>query len=266
MASQNATLKRRRVSEDLNSATSYRATSIEAHGYPRTGPDPANRNRSGTDDHIYHDAIDYTREPGKRQRPSLLSDEDDQEVNSSQTRLTSEELLPSTTRGVGRYSFDAYRRQKSKLKKLAPVATLPSLGAMSVRLVAGFENSVANDAPEPSPGTQAKPIELSDSLSSGTDDDENDKANYIHPGQLPIQRDLADSDNLTQPGQETQLSLSTSAFESQGSTGPSVRTNMGKIQHRKEAYKAARELSGDWKVEHSLISSRTSHEEEEIEL
>ena len=266
LASQNATLKRRRVSEDLNSTTSYRATSIEAHGYPRTGSDPANRYRSDTDDYTYHDAIDYTRGPGKRQRPSLLSDEDDQEVKSSQTRLTSEELLPSTTRGVGRSSFDAYRRQKSRLIKLAPVATLPSLGALSVRSVTGFENSVANDAPEPSPGMQAKPIELSDSFSSGTDDDEYDKANYFLPGQLPIREDLTDSDNPTQPGQGTQLSLSTSAFESQGSTGPSVRTNMGKIQHRKEAYKAARELSGDWEVEHSLISSRTSHDEEEIEL
>ena len=266
LASQNATLKRQRVSEDMNSTTSCRATSIEAHGYPRTGSDPATRYRSDTDDHTYLDAIDYTRGPGKRQRHSLLSDEDDQEVKSSQTRPTSEELLPSTTRGAGRYSFDAYRRQRSKLIMPAPVATLPSQGAMSVRSVAGFGNSVANDAPESPPGMQAKPTELSDSLSSGTDDDENDKANYVLPGKLPIQEDLANSDNLTQPGQETQLSLSTSAFESQGSTSPSVGSNMEKIQHRKEAYKAARELGGDWEVEHSLISSRTSHDEGEIEL
>ena len=266
LASQNATLKRQRVSEDRNSPTSYRVTSIEANGSPRTGSDPANRYRSDTEDHTYHDAIDYARGRVKRQRPSLLSDEADQEVNSSQTRVSSEELLPSTTRGVPRYSFDAYRRQSSKSITPAPVATVPSAGAMSVSFGPGFQNPVASDAPEPSPGMQAKPIELSDYLSSGTDDDENDIAEDFLPDQLPIHEGLPDSGNLTQSGQETQLSLSTSAFESQGSNCPSVGINMGKIQHRKEAYKAARELSGDWEVEHSLVSSRTSHYEEEIEL
>ena len=265
LASQNATLKRQRISEDRNSPTSYRVTSIEANGSPRTGSDPANRYRSDAEDHTYHDAIDYARGRVKRQRPSLLSDEADEEVNSSQTRVSSEELLPSTTRGVPRCSFDAYRRQSSRSITPAPVATIPSADAMSVRFGPGFQNPVASDAPEPSPGMQAKPIELSDYLSSGTDDDENDKAEDFPPGQLLIQG-LPESGNLTQSGQETQLSLSTSAFESQGSNHPIVGGDTGKIQHRKEAYKAVRELSGDWEVEHSLVSSRTSHYEEEIEL
>ncbi len=266
LASQKVTSKRQRVSEDMNSTTSYRETSIEANVYQRTGSDPANRYRSDTDDHTYYDALDCTQGPGTRQQPSLLSDENDQEVKSSQTRLSSEELLPSTTQGVTRYSFDAYRRQSSKSITPARVATLPSPGAMNVRFVAGFENSIANDAPEPSPGMQPKPTELSDFLSSCTDDDENDKAEGFLLDQLPIQEDFPDRDNLVQPGRETQLSLSTSAFDSQGSSRPSVGTNMEKIQHRKEAYKAARELSGDWEVEHSLVSLRTDHDEEEIEL
>ena len=41
---------------------------------------------------------------------------------------------------------------------------------------------------------------------------------------------------------------------------------MKKIQHRKEAYTAARELSGAWGVEHSLVSLRARHDKEEIEL
>lgn len=266
LASQNATLKRQRVSEDVNSTTSYRETSIEANGYQCTGSNPANRYRSDTDDHTYHNALDCSRGPAKRQRPSLLSDEDDQDVKSSQTRQSSEELLPSATHGVTRYSFDAYRRQSSKSTTPARVATLPGPGAMSVRFLAGFENSVASDAPEPSPGMQAKPIELSNSLSSCTDDDENDKGEGSLLDQLPIQEGFPDSDNLIQSGRETQLSLSTSAFDSQGSNRPSVGTNMERIQHRKEAYKAVREHSGDWEVEHSLVSSRTSHDEEEIEL
>lgn len=266
LASQNARLKRQRVSEDMNPTASYRETTIEANGYQRPSSDSANRYRSDADDHAYSDALDCTRGPGKRQRPGLLSDEDDQEVKSSRTRLSSEELLPSKTKVVTRYSFNTYRRQTSKSVTPAPVAILPSPGAMSVRFVAGFENSVASDAQEPSPGMQDKPIEFSDTLSSCTDDDENDRAEDFRPDQLPIQEDLPDSDNLTQPGRETQLSLSTSAFESQGSNGPSVGANMGKIQHRKEAYKAARELGGDWGVEHSLVSSRITHDEEEIEL
>lgn len=263
LASQNTTLKRQRISEDINSTKSYRETSIEANGYQRTGSDPANRYHSDTDDHTYHDALDCTRGAGKRQRASLLSDEDDQEVKSSQTRLSSEELLPSTTRGVTRCLFDAYRRQSSRSITPARVATLPGLGVASVSSVPGFENSVASDAPEPSPGMQAKPIELSDSSSSCTDDDENEG---FLLDQLPIQEDFPAGDNLIQSGRETQLSLSTSAFESQGSIRPSVGTNVEKIQHRKEAYKAARELSGDWEVEHGLVSSRTDHDEEEIEL
>ena len=267
LARQNATLNRQRVAEDMNPTMSYRETSVEAIGCQRTGSDPANRYRSDTDDHPYNDALDCTRGAGKRQRLSPPFDEDDQEVRSSQTRPSSEELFPSTTQGVTRYSFDAYRRKSSKLTAPARVATLLSPGAMSVRFGTGFEHLVTSNTLEPSPGTQAKPFELSDSLSSRTDDDDdNDKAEGFLLDQLPIQRDFRDSDNLIQSGRETQLSLSTSAFESQGSDRPYVGTNMEKIQHRKEAYKAARELSGDWEVEHSLVSSRTDHDEEEIEL
>ncbi len=201
--------------------------------------------------------------PGKCQRPSSPFDENNQEVKSSQTGLSSEELFPSKTQRATRYSFGAYRRQSRKSTMPTHVATLPSPGAVSVRLGAGYENLVASDAPEPSPGMQAKPIELSDSSSSCTDNDENDKAEGFLLDQLPIQENVPDSDTLIQSGRETQSSLSTSAFESQGSDRPSVGTN---IQHRKEAYKAARKLNGAWEVEHSLVSLRASHDEEEIEL
>ena len=266
LASQRVTLKRQRCSEDMNSTTSYRGASIEANSYQRSGSDIANRYRLDSDHHSYHDALDCTRGPEKRRRPSPPFDENDQEVKSSQTRLSSEELLSSTPRRVTRHSFNAYRRTSSKSSMLARVATLPSPGAMSVRFRAGYEDSVASDALEPFPGMQAKPFELSDTLPSCTDNDENHKAKGFLLDELPNQDGFLDSDNLIRSGRETQLSLSTSAFESQESNGPSSGTNMKKTQHRKEAYTAAKELSGAWEVEHSLVSLRASHDEEEIEL
>ena len=266
LASQRVTLKRQRGSEDMNSTTSYGGAIIEANEYQRSGSDPANRSCLDSDHHTYLDAFDCTRGPGKRRRPSPPFDENDQEVKSSPTRLSSEELLSSTPRGVTRLSFGAYRRTSSKSSMLAPVATLPSPGAMSVGFGAGYEDSVASDAPELSPGVQAKPIDLSDSSSPCTDNDGNDKAEGFLLDELPNQEGFPDSDNLIQSDRETQLSLSTSAFESQGSNAPSSGTNTKNIQHRKEAYTAARELSGAWEVEHGLVSLRASHDEEEIEL
>ena len=266
LASQRVTLKRQRCSEDVDSTTSNRRASIEANLYQRSSSDPANRYRVDPDDRTHHDALDYTRGRGKRQRLSPPFDEEDQEVKSSQTRLSSEELLSSTPRRVTRYSFGAYRRASSKSSVPTHIAALPNPGIMSVKFGAGHEDSVASDALELSPGTQAKPIELSDSLSTCTDGDENGKAEAFLLDELPDQEAFPDCNNLIQSGQETQLSLSTSAFESQGSHGPSAGTNSINIQHRKEAYTAAKELSGAWEVEHSLISLRASHDEEELEL
>ena len=266
LASQRVTLKRQRYSEDMNSTPSYRRASIEANEYQRSGSEPANRYHLDSDNQTYHDALDCTRGPEKRQRPSQPFDENDQEVKSSQTRLSSEELLCSKPQRVTRHSFAAYRRTSSKSSMLAGVATLPSPGAMSARFGAGYEVSVASDAPEPSDGMQAKPIELSDSLSPFTNDDENDKAEGFFLDELPNQEGFLESNNPIQSARETQLSLSTAAFESQGSNVPSAGTITNKIQHRKEAYTAARELSGAWEVEHSLVSLGASHDEEEIEL
>ena len=266
LASQRVTLERQRCCEDINSTTSYRGASIEANEYQRPGSESANRYHLDSDHQTYHDALGCTQGPRKRQRPSPPFDENDREVKSSQTRPSSEELLCSKPRRVTRHSFGAYRRTSSKPSILAGVATLPSPSAMSVKFGAGYEISVASDAPEPSPGMHAKPIELSDSISSCTDDDENDKAECFLLDELPNQENFLESDSLSQSARETQLSLSTAAFESQSSSGPSAGTNTNKTRHRKESYTAARELSGAWEVEHSLVSLRASHDEEEIEL
>ena len=83
--------------------------------------------------------------------------EEDQEVKSSQTRLSSEELLSSTPRRVTKHSFSAYRRASSKSSMAAHIAPLPNPGIMNVKFGAGHEDSVASDALELSPGAQAKP-------------------------------------------------------------------------------------------------------------
>lgn len=119
---------------------------------------------------------------------------------------------------------------------------------------------LANSLEDGHRGTQAQPIELSD----GDPSSQGNEAGGFLLEELPEPDDIPNAFEESQPDPETQITLSDAAFESQSSrtSNPGIK----KLQQRKEAYKAAKEPSGMWEVDHGLISSTAHHGEEEIEL
>ncbi|KAL2039199.1 hypothetical protein N7G274_007867 [Stereocaulon virgatum] len=116
-------------------------------------------------------------------------------------------------------------------------------------------------------GTQAKPIELSDDDQSSidTNNDDDDGAGGFLLDQIPEPDAVPDTNHASQSGPETQLSLSDTAFESQETHCAGSGLANIRVRHRKDAFQAAKDLSGRWAVEHSLISSRID-QSEELEL
>ena len=112
-------------------------------------------------------------------------------------------------------------------------------------------------------GTQAEPIELSDDMSSEYDSQA--QGNFLLEDLPEPEEKLVNSDSNSQPAPETQLTLSDAAFESQLSI-MSPKSRVAQIQHRKQAYKSARDPNGAWAAEHSLVSSGADHGDEEVEL
>ena len=149
-------------------------------------------------------------------------------------------------------------------------ATVPDPIAMNPNPQGTSEHRrhVVKDTENVRPGTQATPIELYDDDQSSIDgiDDDDDGAGGFLLDQIPEPDAVPDTNHASQSGPETQLSLSDTAFESQ----ETLRAGSGpaniRVLHRKDAFQAARELSGRWAVEHSLISSRIDLSEEELEL
>ena len=78
--------------------------------------------------------------------------------------------------------------------------------------------------------------------------------------------DAAPSSQGNESGFESQVTVSDATFESQSlhDSRPNIKTM--RLEQRKEAYKAAREPSGIWGIDHWLISSSGHHGEEEVEL
>ena len=70
----------------------------------------------------------------------------------------------------------------------------------------------------------------------------------------------------TQSSPETQITISDTAFDSQSPLRANHEDESGKVQRRKEAYKAAKELRGTWEKNCSLVASFDGHCEEELEL
>lgn len=111
-------------------------------------------------------------------------------------------------------------------------------------------------------GTQAEPIELSDSDPSS----QGNEAGDFLLEEMPEPEDIPNAldESLLDP--ETQVTLSDAAFESQSSHTSNQDIKAMKLQKRKEAYKAAKDPSGIWEIDHGLISANAHHGEEEIEL
>ena len=112
------------------------------------------------------------------------------------------------------------------------------------------------------PGTQAEPIELSDGDGPSQGNHDGDfLLDEIHePDDVPGRSFESQLDS------ETQVTISDTGFESQSPRNSNPDSRAVKLQQRKEAYKAAKEPSGIWGVDHGLISSSAHHGNEEVEL
>ncbi|KAL9132034.1 MAG: hypothetical protein Q9217_000162 [Psora testacea] len=117
----------------------------------------------------------------------------------------------------------------------------------------------------PSEGSEAEPIRLrseDDATCRTTTREGSFQLQQMpEPDSLPTT-----SNNGSNSHQETQVSLSDAAFDSQVSQPTAAEEQATRIQHRKEAYVAAKELSNSWRLQVSLVSSSGNHGEEELEL
>ena len=112
------------------------------------------------------------------------------------------------------------------------------------------------------PGTQAEPIELSD----GDPPSQGNQDGDFLLDELPEPDDVPGASCESQLVSETQVTISDTVFESQSPRNSNPDSRAVRLQQRKEAYKAAKESSGSWGVDHGLISSSAHHGNEEIEL
>lgn len=113
-------------------------------------------------------------------------------------------------------------------------------------------------------GTKKRPAEFPDVQASGPHSD-----NEEHDSDRTVTRPRNHGSRINTSGVEhdTQISLWDSAFESQASLFAGTKTKPEQVQHRKDAYKAAKgrsELS--WENDHGLISASGGHGIEETEL
>lgn len=130
------------------------------------------------------------------------------------------------------------------------------------------ERTSRSDA-RPLGGTKMEPIELPDATPPSSDDDDDD-GNFLSD-EIPEPNSASQPAQASPSGPETQISISDAAFESAFESQSPLRTPTGKakldkVQRRKTAYKAAKDINGFWEDDHALISSFDGHGEEEIEL
>ena len=256
--------KRQRKNDDSQILTSSRQGSVESQPMEAPGMNPVDLPRSSRDPDPRPDVPDGSDRITKRRRVSPPSTEIGQgEDASSNADPPSGELSPRSTLCQIRQFFEDYRGLGDRN------ATVPNCPAINMTPHGTTRNHrhVAKDTRNVHRGTQAKPIVLSDGGDSSTDDeDDDDGAGGFLLDQMPEPDSIPDTNRATQSGPETQLSLSDAAFESQESHRAAAETAKTMVPHRKDAYNAAKELSGRWEVEHGLISSRAGHSEEELEL
>ena len=119
---------------------------------------------------------------------------------------------------------------------------------------------VVNGPVDVNRGTQAAPIELSD---SGPSSQRNDAGAFLLE-EIPEPEDISNALCESPLDRGTQVTLSDTAFESQSSQRSNPDVKAVRLQHRKGAYTAAN--SGSWGLDNGLISSMAHHGEEEVEL
>lgn len=275
LATQRENTKRCTNDRDSQTMTSPREGSIDQ-------PDmsPVNLLGSASDPEPY--ALDELEHALKRQRtgPSF-NHQGDLDMRSISTGV----LSPTRRHPEFRQSLKSHARQTKKLKRLQSIDP-PSNhagGSTGTSRTAVFSRQGSSATPylqnngnanplqdelwadrpvDVHHGTQAQPIELSDGdpFSQG-----NEVGDFLL-GKMPEPGDMLDTLDESQLDPETQVTLSDAAFESQSSHYSDPNIKAMRLQQRKEAYKAAKEPSGFWEVDHGLVSSNAHHGEEEVEL
>ena len=256
LASRKRTAKRRTEDRKSQISSASREGSVDSQPIQAPIMKSVDIPRYPSDPSSFHSISDGVGRIAKRQRISPpLVELGQEEAAMCRTEPSPERLIPATKLRQTRQSFE---RHHGLSIGRANVPNRTSIGS-------GRNAALVRNAPNPPRGTQAEIIELSDGYTFSLGDEEDDD---VEPGaflldQLPEPESVPMTHSCSQTGPDTQVSLSDTAFESQGSHFLADETATARIQHRKEAYKAVKELSGIWEVEHALVSSR---DEEELEL
>lgn len=226
--------------DTVQSLTSSRAASVESHlSYDMEKAFGAVKRPFPDHDHS-HQSLSEQDLHAKRQRHSLPSACRDQE-----------------SAGISREWFD-----KMKMSFREPPSRKQGKSTWSIK---NGHNS--RNVADRFKGTQMEPIELPDVTppSSG------DEAGDFLLDEIPEPISASEPAQASPSGPETQISISDAAFESACETQSPLRTlpeeaRLDRVQRRKRAYKAAKDINGCWETDHALISSFDGHGEEEIEL
>ena len=119
-----------------------------------------------------------------------------------------------------------------------------------------------SDAATVNSRVQAKSIELSNVSSTSSDYGASERLLDETPQPASGSRKT----QCSQLASETQISLPDAAFESPSPRQPIAENGRAEVHRRKEAYSAAKDVSGTWIRDSRLISSADRQLEEELEL
>ena len=280
LASQQETLKRGTNDINLHSMPSLGEASVNQRG---TSPLPsALGSESDPESHALNDLDRVPKRP-RTSPPFLRNQQGDPTMGLLTEVSTLRQSFPRLKRSFGRYLSQSRRENLSAPTKSSNPDSnhissyigmsqtplfgnqahfvAPNLRDNTRANTVGNEHS-ANRRVGVGPGTQAEPIELSDGdpPSQGNQDGE------FLLDELPEPDDISDASCESHLGSETQVTISDTVFESQSPRHSNPDSRAVRLQQRKEAYKAARESSGIWGVNHGLISSSAHHGNEEVEL
>ena len=203
----------------------------------------------------YSSAIDRS---AKRRCHNALSVETENESNKAKQSLSGLNGSYKIKR-----SFEGYQ-QRSRLamklptqNKVTPDRTLSS----SLFQIASDGTTTSTRETMLPQGTQAKPIEVSDEISSsaeGSDTNDDGEGDFLL-NEMPGPNDLEQSSESGHSGLDTQISLSDREFESQSSRHAADRKKITTLQRRQAAYTAVKAQNVSPVSKLSVLSLLASH-------
>ena len=280
LASQREPLKRSTNDHDSQSMPSSGEASVNQRG---TSPVPSILGtESDPESHALND-LDRVPKRSRTSPPFRRNQRGDPQMGLTTENSTLRQSFPRLKRSFGRYLSQSRRENLSAPTKSSNPDSNHISGYMDTSQTALFGNHGHSIAPKLKkntrantvgnehsanrrvgvrPGTQAEPIELSD---GDPPSQVNEDGDFLLD-ELPEPDDVPGASHESQLGFETQVTISDTVFESQSPRNSNPDSRAVRLQQRKEAYKAAKESSGIWGVDHGLISSSAHHGNEEVEL